>query len=54
MKKLWLPLLLGVWITFLALPACAQEEDPCTQTMDKASEKIFKKARELHKNGKKD
>ncbi len=54
MKKIWLPLLLGVWITFLVLPACAQEEDPCTQTMDKASEKLFKKARDLHKSGKKD
>ena len=54
MKKFWLPLLLVVWITFLFLPACAQEEDPCTQTMDKASEKLFKKARDLHKSGKKD
>ena len=54
MKKIWLPLLLGVWITFLVLPACAPEDDPCTQTMDKASEKLFKKARDLHKSGKKD
>ena len=54
MKRFWIPLLLGVWFTFLVLPACAQEEDPCTQTMDKASEKLFKKARDLHKSGKKD
>lgn len=54
MIKFWFPLLFGVWFTFLALPACAQEDDPCTQTMDKASEKLFKKARDLHKSGKKD
>ena len=54
MIKFWFPLLFSVWFTFLVLPACAQEEDPCTQTMDKASEKLFKKARDLHKSGKKD
>ena len=30
----------------------AQDDDPCVQTMDKASEKVFKKAREYHKSGK--
>ena len=32
----------------------AQDDDPCKQTMDKNSEKIFKKARDFHKSGKKD
>ena len=32
----------------------AQDDDPCVQTMDKASEKVFKKAREYHKSGKKE
>ncbi|MBR4918120.1 MAG: OmpA family protein [Bacteroidales bacterium] len=37
------------------LPAFAQEEtDPCQQTMDKNSEKLFKKARDFQKNGKKE
>ena len=36
------------------LPAFAQEEiDPCQQTMDKNSERLFKKARDFQKNGKK-
>ena len=30
----------------------AQDDDPCKQTMDKNSEKIFKKARDFHKSGK--
>ena len=35
--------------------ACyAQDDDPCKQTMDKNSEKIFKKARDFHKSGKKE
>ena len=49
-----------VWsliFTFLCLcflPAFAQEEiDPCQQTMDKNSERLFKKARDFQKNGKK-
>ncbi len=32
----------------------AQDDDPCKQTMDKNSEKIFKKARDFHKSGKKE
>lgn len=42
-------------ITIL-LPTYAQEddEDPCAQIMDKSTEKLFKKARDFQKNGKKD
>ena len=32
----------------------AQDDDPCKQTMDKNSEKVFKKAREFHKSAKKE
>ena len=32
----------------------AQDDDPCKQTMDKSSEKVFKKARDLQKSGKKE
>ena len=32
----------------------AQDDDPCKQTMDKNSEKLYKKARDFHKSGKKD
>ncbi len=32
----------------------AQDDDPCKQTMDKNSEKIFKKARDFQKSGKKE
>lgn len=40
---------------FFFLPCLAQEEeDPCKQTMDKVSEKLYKKARDLHKGGKKE
>lgn len=36
------------------MPVFAQDDlDPCQQTMDKGSEKLFKKARDLQKNGKK-
>lgn len=38
----------------LSYATFAQEEDPCKQTMDKNSEKIYKKARDFHKSGKKD
>lgn len=51
MKTRWIFLVLFAWIL---LPAMAQEDDPCQQTMDKNSEKLFKKARDLHKSGKKD
>lgn len=52
MKRLWFVFLFAALLT----PCLAQEEsdDPCQQSMDKASEKIFKKARDLHKSGKKD
>ena len=32
----------------------AQDDDPCKQTMDKNSEKVFKKARDFQKSGKKE
>ncbi len=53
MKRSLLFLFLFAFITSVSL---AQEdgEDPCQQTMDKAYEKLFKKARDLHKGGKKD
>ena len=38
----------------IACAGYAQDEDPCKQTMDKNSEKIFKKARDFHKSGKKE
>lgn len=38
----------------LSCVSYAQDEDPCKQTMDKNSEKIYKKARDFHKSGKKD
>jgi outer membrane protein OmpA-like peptidoglycan-associated protein len=48
-------LLLFLFLLFCALPGFAQEEvDPCEQTMDKSSEKLFKKARDLQKSGKKE
>ncbi len=47
-----LPILL--LILFCTTQAVAQDEaDPCRQSMDKASEKLFKKARDLQKSGKK-
>lgn len=53
MKSRW-PLLF-LFLCLLVLPAMGQDEDadPCQQTMDKASEKLFKKARDLQKSGKK-
>lgn len=45
-------LLLAVFTSF-ACVSFAQDDDPCQQQMDKNSEKLFKKARELQKNGKK-
>ena len=38
----------------LSYASYAQDDDPCKQTMDKNSEKVFKKAREFHKSGKKE
>lgn len=45
-----------LFILCLALPCAtfAQDDDPCKQTMDKNSEKMFKKARELQRSGKKE
>ncbi len=46
-----------ILFTFLMGLTCAiyaQDEDPCKQTMDKNSEKLFKKARDYHKSGKKE
>ncbi len=46
--------LLFFLLLLCSLPSFAQEdENPCEQTMDKGSEKLFKKARDLQKNGKK-
>lgn len=44
-----------VFLMVLSSPCLAQvdEADPCVQTPSKSSEKLFKKARELQKNGKK-
>jgi len=48
--------LFGLLLIGLLLPSFAQEDegDPCKQTMDKNTEKLFKKARDLQKGGKKD
>ena len=47
--------LLFFLLLLCSLPGLAQEEEnPCEQTMDKSSEKLFKKARDLQKNGKKE
>ena len=47
--------LLFFLLLLCSLPGFAQEEEnPCEQTMDKNSEKLFKKARDLQKNGKKE
>lgn len=51
MKRLWILCLFSLFF----IPCMAQDDDdPCQQTMDKNSEKLFKKARDLHKGGKKD
>lgn len=50
--KVWS--LIFAFLCLCFLPAFAQEEtDPCQQTMDKNSERLFKKARDFQKNGKK-
>ena len=46
-------LLFALCLSFAGV-SYAQDDDPCKQTMDKESEKTFKKAREFHKSGKKD
>ena len=38
----------------IACVTYAQDDDPCKQTMDKNSEKLFKKARDFQKSGKKE
>ncbi len=40
-------------LLFTFCTAVAQDGDPCEQTMDKNSEKLFKKARDFQKSGKK-
>ena len=47
-------LILFVFCIGIAGAGFAQDDDPCKQTMDKNSEKIFKKARDLQKSGKKE
>ena len=49
-----LSLILFVLCMVFAGAGFAQDDDPCVQTMDKNSEKIYKKARDLHKSGKKE
>lgn len=53
MKRSWLFIPLFLSFSWLAL-AQDNNDDPCQQTMDKSTEKLFKKARDFHKNGKKD
>ena len=47
-------LILFVLCIGIARAGFAQDDDPCKQTMDKSSEKVFKKARDLQKSGKKE
>ena len=56
MRTWILPLLASVLFCAHPFVVLAQDDagDPCEQTMDKASEKLFKKARDFHKSGKKD
>ena len=49
-----LSLILFAFLMGLSCAAFAQDDDPCKQTMDKNSEKLYKKAREFHKSGKKE
>ncbi len=54
--KIMKRLLLNLLLIFCLLPApllAQDDEDPCVQTMDKASEKRFKTARDLQRSGKK-
>ena len=47
-------LILFTFLMGLSCATFAQDDDPCKQTMDKNSEKMFKKARELQRSGKKE
>ena len=47
-------LILFLFLMGLSCATFAQDDDPCKQTMDKNSEKVFKKARDYHKSGKKE
>ena len=47
-------LILFTFLMGLSCATYAQDDDPCKQTMDKNSEKLFKKARDFHKSGKKE
>ena len=47
-------LILFTFLMGLTCATFAQDDDPCKQVMDKNSEKVFKKAREYHKAGKKE
>ena len=47
-------LILFTFLMGLTCATFAQDDDPCKQTMDKSSEKLYKKARELQKSGKKE
>ncbi len=53
MKRSWLLLFICLFGVYMAY-AQDDGEDPCQQSMDKATEKIFKRARDLHKSGKKE
>lgn len=47
-------LIMFVLCLALSCATFAQDDDPCKQTMDKNSEKLYKKARDYHKAGKKE
>ena len=49
-----LQLCLLLMMLMFIMPVFAQEEDPCVQTPSKTSERLYKKARELQKAGKKE
>ena len=47
-------ILFTLCMAFSCVSYAQDDDDPCKQTMDKNSEKIFKKARDFHKSGKKE
>ena len=49
-----LSLLLFALCLSFSCASYAQDDDPCKQSLDKESEKVYKKARDLHKSGKKE
>ena len=49
-----LQLCLLLLMLMFIVPVFAQGEDPCVQTPSKTSERLYKKARELQKAGKKE